>query len=310
MQKLGFLLRTILGTIVFLILLIPVLGPPLYVEVGNLVAPGVVVGKREEITVRRTTWTRRLVLDVRYEPAGGEPEQTGIYVEASRYDRTPVGTPVQVRYLPLPEVRQLGDIAAARLADQPPFGPLLARLAPARWLLIGLAAWVVLLVIWNRWRRWWLALPLVVGMLGGGLYAVSNWPAPAPPGPQLTANATVGEIHQVERLVGRRRGATELAQPYTIVELSFVPQGATGPVLAVDLIDAGSAAGLEPGSTLPIRYSAADPRWAQIDGATRTYAWKNLRIFGVIALVILILLVGAWFGRRNQVARRARQPAR
>ncbi len=313
MRRFGSCLSALLGAIVFALLLVAVLGPALYVEVGNLVAPGVVVGKREEITVRRSTWTRRLVLEVRYQPGDAAPEQTGITVDAERYDRTPIGTPVQVRYLPLAQVRQLGDIAAARLADQPPLGPLRARLAPARYLLIGLAVWLVLLALWSRWRRWWLTLPLVVVFLGGAIYAASNWPPPAPPGPQLAASATVQETHVVERLVGRRGrglGSPDLAQPYAIVELSFVPAGRADPVVAVDLIDVGSVARLEPGSTLPIHYSAADPRWAQIDGAARTYAWKNLRDFGVIALLIVVLGLAAWLGRRGRAARRARQPAR
>ena len=65
------------------------------------------------------------------------------------------------------------------------------------------------------------------------------------------------------------------AQPYTIVELSFVPTGMAGRVVAVDMVDAGSVAGLEPGAKVPIRYSAAEVRWARIDGAMRT-CWKNL----------------------------------
>ncbi len=73
-------------------------------------------------------------------------------------------------------------------------------------------------------------------------------------------------------------------QPFVVVELEFVPDGRTDPVVAVDMIDDGSLRAIERGVDVPIHYSAADPRWAQIDNATRTYYWKNLRTFGIIGL--------------------------
>ena len=309
MKKLGFWLRTLISAIFFALLLIPLLGPPLYVEVSNAVAPGVVVAKREEITVRRSFWSRRLFLDVRYEPTDTEaPELAPIVVDAQRYDRARVGAPVQVRYLPLPNLRELGAIAAPRLEDQPPLGPLRAQLSPARDLLIGLAIWLVLLAVWAKWRRWWLALPTFAIMIGGSLYLASNWPPPAPPGPQLAANATVRATHEIDRAPWSRRSKAA-AQPYTIVELSFVPAGMADPVVAVDLVDAGSVPRLRTEATLPIHYSAADPRWARIDGAARTYAWRNLFDYGLIALLIVALVLGLWGAHRLRATRQARRRA-
>jgi hypothetical protein len=68
--------------------------------------------------------------------------------------------------------------------------------------------------------------------------------------PQLEARATVQATHEIDTLT---RGPSRLspmraAQPYTIVELSFVPTGMAGPVVAVDMVDAGSVAGLKPGA--------------------------------------------------------------
>jgi hypothetical protein len=271
-----------------------------------------VVGKREEISLRHATWTRRLLLDVRYQPSDtGAPEQAAIAVDPLRYDATPVGEAVQVRYLPAPDLRVLGDIAAARLQDQPPLGPLRARLEGMRELAIGLGVWMVLLAAWAKWRRWWLMLPLALSLLGAGLYAASNPPPPAPPGPQEPAVATVRATHLIDRITwGRRRSrAQEAVQPYLIVELEFTPRGMAGPVIAIDHIDASDAAAPQTEDTLPIHYSAANPRWAQIDGASRSYAWKNLRTYGVIAALVAVLLGGAWAARLRRASGRVSQPA-
>ncbi|HWQ12562.1 MAG TPA: hypothetical protein VNL77_07180 [Roseiflexaceae bacterium] len=303
-------LGTVGGAILIVLLLISVLGPPLYVEAEGLVAPGTVVGKREEITVRRSLWTRRLFLDVRYQPAGAAaPELTAIIVDPEHYDRTRVETPVAVRYLPYPEIRQLGAIAGTRLADQPPLGPLRAQLLGAQYTFLALGVGLALLAAWSVWRRGWLAVLFFVMLIGGALYVVSNPPPPAPPGPQHVTSATVRETHTIERVLGgrRSRGFNEAIQPYVIIELVFVPQGAADPVVAVDLVDEGSVPGLEKGADLPIRYSAADPRWARIEGAARTYAWKNLQGYGVIALVVLVLVVVLWRAHAARAARRSRQ---
>jgi hypothetical protein len=312
MRKIGSILKTIAGALVVAILLIPVLGPPLWVEASNTVAQGVVVGKREEITLRHATWTRRLLLDVRYQPADtGAPEQAAIVVDPLRYDTTPVGEAVQVRYLPEPDLRKLGDLAGARLLDQPLLGPLRAQLEGIRELAIGLGAWLILLAAWAKWRRWWLMLPLALGLLGAALYAVSNPPPPAPPGPQEPAVATVRATHLIERISwGRRRSrAQDAVQPYQIVELEFTPRGMAGPVIAIDQVDAGDTVSLRTEDTVPIHYSAANPRWAQIDGASRSYAWRNLQTYGVIAALCAVLLGGAWIARQRRAARRVSQPA-
>jgi hypothetical protein len=70
MEKLASWLRSIIQVIFFALLLVPVFGLPLYLEANNALAQDLVVGKREEITMRRLFWSRRLFLDVRYQPVG------------------------------------------------------------------------------------------------------------------------------------------------------------------------------------------------------------------------------------------------
>jgi hypothetical protein len=58
---------------------------------------------------------------------------------------------------------------------------------------------------------------------------------------------------------------------------------------------------------VPIRYSAAEVRWARIDGATRTYCWKNLAGYGRFALLLVIVVLGFVAIERIWAARQVRQ---
>lgn len=299
-------------TIMIGLLLVVLAGPAVYVELAGQTAPGVVTARREEIRVRYSEWSRWLRLEVRYTPSDTEaPEVAIIPVDMERYDRASVGDAVQVRSMPQPDIRALGEIAAPRLGDQGPLGQLIARLGGAPVTVAFIGIFLILLAAWRVSRQGWLLAPLAALLLGFAMYTVSDPPLPAPPGPQRTTQATVRLVHEVDRLSsGRRsnrsRAFNEALQPYDIVALEFVPQGAAGAVVAVDLVDAGSVRGLELGAELPISYSAADPRWARIDGAQRTYFWKNLYGYAIIAGVLLLLALGAWaVARRRRTGRTA-----
>jgi hypothetical protein len=307
-RRLFSLLGSAIGLAFFALLLSPLIGPPLYVEVAGPVVSGTLVAKREAIDVLSGTWMRRAFVDVRYRPRGeDEPEVTGIAVDLGTYDRLHVGDAVQVRYAPNRTLRQIGSLTVARLASQLPLGSFFARLGNyAVGLMLGIGVWLALLWAWSKWRRGWLAAAIFGLMAGGALYLGSGWQPPAPGGPLLPGSAEIRATHQVTRIWESRRSSGEQAvQPYTIVELAFVPQGAADPVVAVDLVDAGSVPALEKGASVPISYSARDPRRAHIDGATRTYSWKNLRSFGLIALIVGVLLVFGWRSARRRAARRA-----
>jgi hypothetical protein len=64
------------------------------------------------------------------------------------------------------------------------------------------------------------------------------------------------------------------------------------PVLAVDLIDAGSLPGLREGSPVAIDYEAASPRTAHIQNATRTFVGRNIRGMAVDGVLCVLLLIG------------------
>lgn len=308
MRRIFSFIRTVISLVILALMLTPIVGPSIYVELRGVDAPAEIVAKREAIDVASGIWTRRLYVDVRYQPPDApDPEIANVAVDAATYDQLHAEDPVRIRYPANPTLRRITLLAGTRLATQRPFSALLARMGSLLGrIALGLLIWLVLLLLWTKWRRWWLGLALVALMIGGVIYVGSGWPSPAPDGELVAGSATVRADHLVERVWGsRRRRAEEAVQPYQIVELTFVPQGSSDSVVGVDMIDAGSVAGIEAGAPVAMHYSAADPRWVSIDGASRTYYWKNLRSFGLIAAGILLLVIVAWIVARR---RRARQP--
>jgi hypothetical protein len=93
----------------------------------------------------------------------------------------------------------------------------------------------------------------------------------------------------------------DVPQQYDIVQMPFTPQGGRDALLAVDAADAGLA-DLAPGRTVAIAYAAADPRAAQIIGATHAHHWRNMVAFGEISLggrLLIGLLLALWAGPRT-----------
>lgn len=314
MRKIGSCVSTTVGFLFFALLLALLVGPAIYVEVAGTNVPGVITARRETISVRAGVWNRRLLVEARITSpqATDDEEATGqggaqIAVEPALYDRLRVGDAAGLRYVPVPILSPLRNTGFARLAEQPPLGALLATVLLLWPIVISVAVWLALLALWSRWRNGWLAALLGLYMVGGGLYVGSGWPPPAPGGPRDTAVATVRNALRVDRVWGGQNSTPEDAvQPYDIVELEFVPSGAAGPVVAVDLVDAGSVPGLAKGARLPVHYSVENHRWAQLDAAARTYYWKNMRTFGIIAVIIVVALLVGWIATRRRAARRSR----
>jgi hypothetical protein len=300
-----------IGLAFLLLLLSPVIGPPLYVEIAGGTTRGELAAKREKIDILSNTWTRRAFVDVRFRAAGeDEPEVVEVAVDLATYDQLHVGEAVQVRYAPNATLRQIPSLTIARLASQLPFASLVARIGNyLLGVLLGIAIWLALLWAWSKWRHWSLSVAILGLMAGSVLYLGTGWPSPQPAGALLAGSAQIRGTHEVTQIwEGRRSAGEDAVQPYTIVQLEFVPQGAVDPVVAVDLVDAGSVPALEKGAAVPISYSASEPRWARIDGATRTYYWKNLRSFGLIALIVVPLLLFGWWAARRRARRRAAAP--
>ncbi|MBV9788255.1 MAG: hypothetical protein JOZ51_08785, partial [Chloroflexi bacterium] len=281
--------------------------PPLIVDVTGEVAPGAVVAKREVIRKITTSWERNLYLDVRYQPRGAtEPEITALAVDVSTYDRFRVGDETEVRYTPHPLLRRLSPIGFTRMEDQSSLAALVARFGSSMsvWL-AGVVLWFVLWFVWSKLRSSLLMWVLVLSGIAGILFSISDWPEPTP-GDLISGSATIRNIRRVDVILeGRRRSDTEAIQPYDIVELSFVPPGRADPVVAVDMLDAESVPNLAEEVTVPIRYSAQNPRWAQIEGGSRTFYWKNLLFIVAIVLGLLGIVVVSWLFNRSRRRRRA-----
>jgi hypothetical protein len=81
-------------------------------------------------------------------------------------------------------------------------------------------------------------------------------------------------------------------QPVQVVGIEFVPAGRTEPVVAVDLIDAGSIPGLKENSTVAIEYEGDAPRTAYIQTATRGFVGRNLAGIAMQGILCLLMLIG------------------
>ena len=98
-----------------------------------------------------------------------------------------------------------------------------------------------------------------------------------PRGEWREATAVVRDVrHITEYRVGRSTsGLRQLHAPYDVVELSFVPEGRTEAVGAVDVIERGSVPELVTGNPVQITAPANDPRAARIVGARPGAPWAN-----------------------------------
>jgi hypothetical protein len=112
----------------------------------------------------------------------------------------------------------------------------------------------------------------------------------------VTQLSKVTEILETDQSAG-----VDAIQPYEIVELQFVPEGRTEPVLGVDEIDSGSVPGLVKGAAVEIEYQASNPRIARINGGSRTFprkAYLALAQEGGEYFALLAILAGiAYFYR-------------
>lgn len=102
------------GSILLLILSSPLIVYA-YVVDSSIVVPGTVIDKRESITMPlEDTWRRSLVVIYQYQPRGSNRSETAAHpVDAALYDRLTIGSPVQVRYSPVPLFRHIEGLGSA-----------------------------------------------------------------------------------------------------------------------------------------------------------------------------------------------------
>lgn len=126
-------------------------------------------------------------------------------------------------------------------------------------------------------------------------------------GMTATAQAQVLEITVQRRgpSTGGGQGGQELSVPVAHVRLRYTPPGRDQPVELVDAIDADGAASLAVGDAVMVRFDPAQPRAAQILGATRRHAaslWLDYALGGGLVLIVVatFLLLA-----RRRLARKA-----
>jgi hypothetical protein len=278
--------------------------------------PALVERRSELVDLRpQGDWRHELSVQVRYRLDGGAPvadqpvfdeSATTLTLPPAHFDRLSEGGETTVRVLPL-----FRSLALVRLGD-------LSTLDTFPWLWIGLAP-VLLLLLWFAGRLMSSrigALLVIIVVVGGAitipsLLAYRQWQASE----DLASRPlrTTAQLRSVTRITqvdpfpctpgsgsrcGRRNTKFDVAQPYDIVQLSYVPEGAGGQVIAVDAIDApsGDILNLAPGASIEIAYAPDAPRSAQILGTTHTHYWRNALGFVMLTgALALLLALGLWW---------------
>jgi hypothetical protein len=293
------------------VLVSPFLISSLYIDQRGIEMAGRVYSKREDITMRYAGWTRTSEVTVGYD----SPEPVGvaffaIRMDPERYDTFHVGDKVRLHYLrhsDIPDVPganilwQMHALPVVRLADQRAFSGL--EMFFTRKLMLGcagLAAIAVLLWVWRRARLpgfgWAVGACVIAGIPVLFFY---DFPRPTA-APTVQVRQTAGKVKSLDRIdklfAGSRSRGMIASQPVEVVGIEFVPEGRTDAVLAVDLIDLGSIAGLKVNGPVHIEYEGGSPRTAYLRSATRGFLARNLRGIVVDGGLYLGVLIGGLMG--------------
>jgi hypothetical protein len=292
----------------------PFLLSSLFIDRYGIEIEGRVSAKAERLRTHYSGWSRDSEVTVEYSP----PDRAGVanfqtLLSTAEYDALHQGQRVAVHYLqrrdlpkiPLAKVLgQLHLLPVARLAGRRAFTPVQQWLSgPARRVLQWMAAGVLLLIVW-RWAQWpgfgWAVAACGLVAFAALMFGDFPRPTPAPTADVRQARGRVTEAGRIDRLLeGERTRGFDAAQPIEVVGIEFVPAGRSEPVLAVDLIDAGSLAQLTPNAEVAIDYEAASPRTAHLRGATRDFAGRNFRGMAidsavVVGVIVALLALAKW----------------
>jgi hypothetical protein len=282
-------------------------------DARGITIQGRVHHKSEYTRIRYSTWERTRDVSVEYPvPETGGVSFFSVHPDEQHYDALHTNQVLPVRYLLRRDIPnfpmaafwwELHALPTIRLANDFTPSVFTAKFVMACEALGGLA---VFLLLWRitRWSGFaWAAGIEVVAGLGLLIYQDFPRPTPAPAIGVRRASGRVSNMGRIDKLFsGARERGVDADQPVDVVSIEFVPEGRTEPVVAVDLIDRGSVAGLKEQSIVPIRYEAGSPRVAYIEGAARTFPQRNLSgavLQGVMGLAVLLgLFAGAhWIGK-------------
>jgi hypothetical protein len=291
------------------VIVLPIVMTSRALEEHGITLVGRVYHKSETVRVQSSGWDVARDITIEYTiPETGGVSFFDALPTAEQYDGFHTHQPVEVRYLlrrdvpklPLSDILwQIHALPTVRLATTYGISRWNTSLTPAG-MRIGkfAAAFGVLLILWRITRSralgWAAAAALVLGL---GILFIQDFPrpTPAPDGTVRRATANVKSIGHIDKLFSGRRSRGIIAdQPIDVVGVEFVPQGRTEPVVAVDLIDRGSVPVLKEKSTVTIRYESDSPRTAYVEGATRTFASRNLRgavVQGALTLAALLCVL-------------------
>jgi hypothetical protein len=271
-----------------------------------------VTGKTEEVTITHAPqgeWYRHYRVGADFD-AGGASMFATVTVDRERYDALKPGDSLEICYLPfLPLIARTPDRSTVTVASEAARGLLGSRLL--WWVGCGVLAMFIAARIG--------IVPIVAA---GLLWMVAGYGLllRAPPVPQPTGLESTARVRAVTlvtkspaRRTKRHRGrafrsesATRLEMPYQVVQLQVPTGDRPDSLLAVDAVDSGSVAGLEPGVVLRVRYPAAEPRAALLTTGTRTFMVRNRYHYLPAAIALpLIGMLGAWGYRlrRNRKGR-------
>jgi hypothetical protein len=279
------------------VLIVLVLGPPLWLDSAAPAADAVVTRKYEGYRLNRDPdggWRRRLSVWTELRTAAGAVHNSELMLGVADYDRLSVGSRLRVRYLP---VYPYTTRPVAR-----------TTLVQARELLTPRTTrdyWFALLVIFGPLTIIAARLTKIVGLTVGAVWLGASWvyvlrPVPLPvPGP-IHSTARVSWTEVQTRGIGRRRH-DRLGTPYRLVALSFVPPGARDSIEVLDAVDSTSLQKPTNGSLEPIGYEPAAPRTARLLVGTRTFINANryeYYIVGIAPIAFALLFGIAWKRRR------------
>jgi hypothetical protein len=286
--------------------LAPMVVASLYVDQRGVELTGRVYAKDEFIRVRTGTWTRSSEVTFEYTlPETGGVSFFNVEMSPEKYDEYHKGQTVKLHYLRREDIPKLPGadvmwqiriLPHVRLEGQRAFDGLRTAVTPQIRLGVAIVAAIgILLWVWRRMRlpgfAWAVGVCVVVGVVAMMFYDFPQT-TPEPRSDVRAASGSVKTIRQIDWLFrGNHSRGLEAHQRVDIVGVEFVPQGYRDPVMAVDLVDRGSIAGLAEKMPVEIYYEAGRPRTAWLRSATREFPRRNLIGLGEDALLYVGVLI-------------------
>jgi hypothetical protein len=283
------------------LLVVLVVGPPLWLDVAAPETDAVVTRKYEGYRLSRDPdggWRQVRYVWASFRTPAGVTHNSEMMLGTSDYDNLSVGTHLRVRYLPIYPYTVRPIARTTMIQAREVLTPETTR---GRWLAL-LLIFAPLTFLAGRIARI-LAIPVaLVWLAATWVYVLAPKPLPVP-GPTHTS-ASVSWTQVVFRgPTGRRYD--RLPTPYRVVALTFVPPRARDSITVLDAVDSMSLNPRPPNGTLePIGYQPGAPRTARLLVGTRTFINSNrseLIILG-LAPIVLALLAGMYRRKGRRAA--------